>query len=59
MVNFNLDKILDLKKWQELQDSLADVTELAIITIDYKGRPISAHSKCTPFCQKTPNYFQP
>lgn len=52
MTDFNLDKILDLKKWQELQDSLADVTQLAIITIDYKGRPISAHSKCTPFCQK-------
>jgi len=52
MTYFNLDKILNLIKWQDLQDSLADATQLAIITIDYKGKPISAHSKCTPFCQK-------
>lgn len=52
MTHFNLDKILDLGKWQDLQDSLADITQLAIITIDYKGKPISTHSKCTPFCQK-------
>jgi len=52
MAYFNLDKILDLRKWQELQDALADITQLAIITIDYKGKPVSAHSKCTPFCQK-------
>ena len=52
MMHFNLDQILNLKKWQDLQDSLADVTQLAIITIDYRGKPISAHSKCTPFCQK-------
>ncbi|WP_333792181.1 PocR ligand-binding domain-containing protein [Muricomes intestini] len=51
-MHFNLDQILNLKKWQDLQDSLADVTQLAIITIDYRGKPISAHSKCTPFCQK-------
>lgn len=52
MANFNLDKILNLRKWQELQDSIADVTDLAIITIDYKGKPISTHSNCRPFCQK-------
>ena len=52
MTNFNLDKILDLDKWQDLQDSLADITQLAIITIDYKGKPITTHSKCTPFCEQ-------
>ena len=52
MSYFNLDKILDLKKWQELQDSIADLTNLAIITVDYKGKPISTHSNCTPFCQE-------
>lgn len=50
MTLFNLDKILDLTKWQDLQDSLADITQLAIITIDYKGKPVSNHSKCTSFC---------
>lgn len=45
-----LDKILDLKKWQTLQDSLAAQTKLAIITVDYKGVPITTHSGCRPFC---------
>ena len=52
MTHFNLDKIIDLERWQDLQDSLADITQLAIITIDYKGKPVTTHSKCTPFCEK-------
>jgi ligand-binding sensor protein/AraC-like DNA-binding protein len=46
-----LDKILDLAKWQSLQDGLSQVTRLAILTIDYKGVPITAHSSCNLFCQ--------
>lgn len=46
-----LENVLDLNKWQALQDALAEITQLAIITIDYKGIPFSRHSKCTPFCQ--------
>lgn len=45
-----LDKILDLKKWGSLQDSLSIVTKLAIITVDYKGTPITKHSDVRPFC---------
>lgn len=51
-MHFNLDKIFDLNKWQDLQDSIADIIQMAIITIDYKGKPITCYSKCTPFCQK-------
>ena len=40
----------DIQKWQKLQDSLAKVTEMAIITVDYKGIPITKHSSCRPFC---------
>ncbi|MDU1845401.1 MAG: PocR ligand-binding domain-containing protein [Niallia nealsonii] len=47
----NLNKILDLKKWSNLQDSLALVTKLAIITVDYKGVPITHHSGIRPFCK--------
>lgn len=46
-----LNKILDLKKWQSLQDSLAKVTKMAIITVDYKGIPITWHSDPRPFCK--------
>lgn len=49
---FHLEKILDIGKWQSLQDSLAQVTGMAIITVDYKGIPITTHSLCTPFCNR-------
>ncbi len=48
---FDLDRILDLIRWQKLQDQLALVTNMAIITVDYKGIPITQHSMCCPFCQ--------
>ena len=48
---FSLDKIIDLEKWHKLQDSLALVTKMAIITVDYKGTPVTKHSYCQPFCQ--------
>lgn len=52
---FKLEKILDLDKWQTLQDSMSLVTQLAIITVDYKGTPITTHSCCHPFCQHVRN----
>lgn len=52
MKNYSLEKILDLKKWQTLQDSLAQLTQLAILTTDYKGNPITRHSECSDFCQR-------
>lgn len=51
----NLNKILDLNKWKSLQDSLANVTKLAIITVDYKGIPITHHSNVRPFCKEMRN----
>ena len=51
-VNYmKLDKILDINKWQVLQDSLAQVTKLAIITVDHRGTPITRHSDARPFCK--------
>ncbi|MGL5042579.1 MAG: PocR ligand-binding domain-containing protein [Culicoidibacterales bacterium] len=52
MKNYSLEKILDLNKWQTLQDSLAQLTQLAILTTDYKGNPITRHSACSDFCQR-------
>lgn len=45
-----LEQILKMDKWQSLQDSLAEVTGLAILTVDYKGLPITKHSCRRPFC---------
>ena len=46
----HLEQILKMDKWQSLQDSLAEVTGLAILTVDYKGLPITRHSCRRPFC---------
>jgi ligand-binding sensor protein/AraC-like DNA-binding protein len=49
--NPDVERIFNLEKWQILQDSLAQVTRLAIITTDYRGIPLTEHSLCQPFCQ--------
>ncbi|MGO5073546.1 PocR ligand-binding domain-containing protein [Clostridium sporogenes] len=49
--NLNLDKVIDLKKWVKLQDSLSLVTKAAIIIVDYKGNPVTKHSGCNRFCR--------
>ena len=54
--NINLDRVIDFKKWQTLQDNISLVTNMAIITVDYKGNTISKHSKCSSFCQAVRNH---
>lgn len=48
---FSLESIIDMEKWQKLQDSLSLVTKMAVITTDYKGVPVTKHSHCQSFCQ--------
>lgn len=50
--HLRIHKILDLNKWKRLQDSLASVTKLAILTVDYKGNPVTSHSSCQSFCEQ-------
>ena len=48
----NLLSVLDMEKWQTLQDALAIATDMAIITVDYKGVPVTEHSHCSEFCKR-------
>ena len=48
---FDIDQVLDLNKWESVQESIATATHLAIILVDYRGRPITKHSQVKPFCQ--------
>lgn len=48
----DLGRIFDLGQWEVVQNSLAEMTGLAIITVDYKGRPRTIHSGCREFCRK-------
>ena len=48
--NQDIYNIIDVEKWQLLQDILAKISGMAIITTDYLGTPITAHSGCQRFC---------
>lgn len=47
----DIRKILDIEKWQQLQNSIALSTKLAIITVDYKGVSVTRHSYPCSFCK--------
>jgi ligand-binding sensor protein/AraC-like DNA-binding protein len=48
----NLLSVIDIEKWQKLQDALAVATDMAIITIDCTGVPVTEHSHCSEFCKR-------
>lgn len=57
----HLKDVIDIDIFQKIQDDIAKATEMAVITVDYKGRPASVHSKCSEFCKiirSDPKYSQ-
>lgn len=56
----NLNKIafedvIDVDEMQQLQDNWAKATDLAFITVDCNGNPITEYSNFTPFCDRMRN----
>ena len=47
-----IEQVFSIKEWEIVQDSLAETTGMAILMVDYKGRPITKHSCCCEFCDK-------
>lgn len=47
-----IEDIFLLEQWEKVQDSLADLTGMAILMVDYRGVPVTKHSNCCSFCQK-------
>lgn len=47
-----MESVFAIKQWEAVQKSLAKTTGMAIIMVDYKGKPLSQHSCCCDFCQK-------
>ena len=39
--DYDLKALLDVARWEPVQDELASLTRTAIITIDYKGSPVT------------------
>jgi ligand-binding sensor protein/AraC-like DNA-binding protein len=48
----DIKQIVHPERFQKIQDDIAAATGLAIITVDYKGIPITVHSNCSDFCRK-------
>lgn len=47
-----IEQIIDIQELQRIQDTIARATGLAIITVDYSGRPLTEHSCRSAFCTK-------
>jgi ligand-binding sensor protein/AraC-like DNA-binding protein len=45
-----LDYLINVNNFQKIQDAMAEATEMAMLTVDYKGNPITSHSRCSSFC---------
>lgn len=48
----DIHQIINPVKCQNIQEDISLATELAIITVDYKGIPLTTHSNCSEFCKK-------
>lgn len=48
--NDRLVDLLNMERLQTLQDNLAKALDLAFVTVDYRGRPVTQCSGCTDFC---------
>lgn len=48
--DFDIKSVLDVPRWEKVQDQLAKLTGTAIISIDFKGNPVTKHSERTDFC---------
>ncbi len=44
--------VIDVKELQALQDNWAKATNLAFVSVDCNGTPITEYSNFTPFCEK-------
>lgn len=47
----NLDYIINVNNFQKIQDAISKVVETSLLTVDYKGTPVTKHSNCSDFCK--------
>ncbi|MBU3160980.1 PocR ligand-binding domain-containing protein [Clostridium frigoris] len=47
----HLENIINVDNFQKIQDNIAEVTNIAMVTVDYKGKKVTTHSKCSEFCK--------
>ena len=47
----HLYNIINVDNFQKIQDNIAEVTDIAMVTVDYKGKRVTTHSGCNEFCK--------
>ena len=53
MDGLDIRDLIDLPRLQRIQDRLAQATGFAMISVDYRGIPVTSPSNFTPFCAAT------
>lgn len=53
-----LENLISACDFQKLQDEVAAATKIACITVDYTGKPVTAHSRCSGFCNAVRNHSE-
>lgn len=51
----DLEKIVDLAEVHKLQEQVSLATQIAMLTIDFKGKPLTEHCQCSSFCKAVRN----
>jgi len=46
----NLDYIINAKNFQKIQDCLSEASDMAMLTVDFQGVPVTRHSRCSDYC---------
>ncbi len=46
----NLDYIINAHNFQKIQDCLSEASDMAMLTVDYQGTPVTRHSGCSRYC---------
>lgn len=52
MENINIGDVIDIQELQTLQEKWAKATDIAFVTVDVNGTPITDESNFTPFCTR-------
>ncbi len=48
----NLDYIINANNFQKIQDCLSEASDMAMLTVDYQGNPVTGHSRCSAYCRE-------
>ena len=50
--DMDIKALLDIARWEPVQNALADALDITVIVLDYKGNAVTAFSHCAEFCSQ-------